>query len=147
MGARRWEFPYGNSHLASFVRFTAKTGTRAFRRSLTVSRFTSSAYRQTPLQWPAYAAAPCPSPTLANTYGVRQPNCRLASPIKRWISFYLPLYFAASRIASIMLTALALFCHAMSNAVPWSTDVRKIGIPHVTAIVRSKSSVFVAICP
>ena len=39
-------------------------------------------------------------------------------------------YFAAALIASIMLTALALPVPAMSKAVPWSTDVRKIGIPH-----------------
>ena len=44
-----------------------------------------------------------------------------------------------------MLTALAIPLPAMSNAVPWSTEVRRIGIPAVIEIVRSKSSVFVAI--
>jgi hypothetical protein len=51
------------------------------------------------------------------------------------------------RIASTMLTELTLPVPAMSNAVPWSTDVRRIGIPAVIEIVRSKSSVFVAMCP
>ena len=48
-------------------------------------------------------------------------------------------------IASAILTELALFIPAMSNAVPWSTEVRKIGIPQVTDIVRSKSKVLAAI--
>jgi hypothetical protein len=56
-------------------------------------------------------------------------------------------YFAASKIASIILTALTLPVPAMSNAVPWSTEVLRIGIPFVMAIVLSKSSVFVAIWP
>jgi hypothetical protein len=37
-----------------------------------------------------------------------------------------------------MLTSRAIFFPAMSNAVPWSTDVRKIGIPPVIEMVRSK---------
>lgn len=56
-------------------------------------------------------------------------------------------YLAASKIASAMLTAPAVPVPAMSNAVPWSTDVLRIGIPLVMAMVRSKSSVFAAMCP
>ena len=56
-------------------------------------------------------------------------------------------YLAASRMASFMLTALAIPLPAISKAVPWSTDVRRIGIPLVMAMVRSKSRVLVAICP
>ena len=56
-------------------------------------------------------------------------------------------YFAANLIASSMLTAPAMPLPAISNAVPWSTDVRRIGIPLVIEIVLSKSSVLVAICP
>ena len=37
-------------------------------------------------------------------------------------------YLAASKIASAMLTAPAVPVPAMSNAVPWSTDVLRIGI-------------------
>ena len=48
------------------------------------------------------------------------------------------------RIASSILTPLARFFPAMSIAVPWSTDVRKMGMPPVTAIVRSKSRVLAA---
>ena len=39
-------------------------------------------------------------------------------------------------MASIMLTAEATPLPAMSKAVPWSTDVRKIGIPQVMEMVR-----------
>ncbi len=56
-------------------------------------------------------------------------------------------YFAARRIASFILTLLTKFFPAISNAVPWSTEVLRMGIPFVIEIVFSKSSVFVAICP
>ena len=56
-------------------------------------------------------------------------------------------YFAARRMASTMLTSLAIPVPAISMAVPWSTEVRRMGIPAVTAMVRSKSSVLVAMWP
>lgn len=45
-------------------------------------------------------------------------------------------YFAAIRIASSMLTEVATPWPATSNAVPWSTEVRRIGIPSVSEMVR-----------
>ena len=53
-------------------------------------------------------------------------------------------YFAATSMASIMLTGLAIPFPAISYAVPWSTEVLRIGRPFVTDMVRSKSRVFVA---
>ena len=56
-------------------------------------------------------------------------------------------YLAARRIASAMLTSLATSLPARSKAVPWSTEVRRMGMPLVMEMVRSKSSVLAAICP
>ena len=53
----------------------------------------------------------------------------------------------ASLIASTMLTACALFCPAMSNAVPWSTDVRMNGMPRFTETDSSKPCTLMGMCP
>lgn len=58
---------------------------------------------------------------------------------KPYKAFQKGAYFAATQMASIMLTADASPLPAMSKAVPWSTDVRKIGMPQVMEMVRSKS--------
>src|SRR5699024_1477267 len=56
-------------------------------------------------------------------------------------------YCAASLIHSSILMLSAMFLPAMSNAVPWSTDVLKNGKPFVIEIVLWKSVIFAAICP
>src|SRR5687768_17309233 len=54
---------------------------------------------------------------------------------------------AASFTASNMLVGLAFPRQAISNAVPWSTDVRIIGKPRVTFTPRSKASILRGIRP
>jgi hypothetical protein len=54
---------------------------------------------------------------------------------------------AASNTASIMLDGSAMPLPAMSNAVPWSTDVRMIGSPSVTFTERPNASSFTGINP
>ena len=54
---------------------------------------------------------------------------------------------AASRIASTRLSSFATPCQAMSNAVPWSTDVRTMGNPRVTVTLRSKPWVLIGMWP
>ena len=53
----------------------------------------------------------------------------------------------ASLIASIMLVACATPCPAMSNAVPWSTEVRMKGIPKFTDTDSSKPCTLIAMWP
>src|SRR5215208_1372041 len=54
---------------------------------------------------------------------------------------------AASLIASIRLEGSAVPVPAMSNAVPWSTDVRTIGRPRVTLTARPKATSLIGINP
>ena len=54
---------------------------------------------------------------------------------------------AARRSASTMLSSLATPFHAMSKAVPWSTEVRTIGRPRVTVTLRSNPWVLIGMCP
>ena len=56
-------------------------------------------------------------------------------------------YLAASKIASAILISLTIPFPAISNAVPWSTEVRRMGMPLVMEMVRSKSRVLVAMWP
>ena len=53
--------------------------------------------------------------------------------------------WAAMRIAAIMLRASALPVPAMSNAVPWSGEVRMIGRPSVTFTPSQNDSVLIGI--
>ena len=54
---------------------------------------------------------------------------------------------AASSTAAIMLDGSAMFRPAMSNAVPWSTDVRMIGRPSVTLTDSPNARSFTGISP
>lgn len=54
---------------------------------------------------------------------------------------------AAARIASTRLLGLARPVPARSNAVPWSTDVRRKGKPSVRLTVPYKSKALAAMCP
>ena len=76
------------------------------------------------------------SPFFSKSIDNEQPASTNQKPYK---AFQKGAYFAATQMASIMLTADASPLPAMSKAVPWSTDVRKIGIPQVMEMVRSKS--------
>ena len=53
----------------------------------------------------------------------------------------------ARRMADFMLSGLAAFCPAMSNAVPWSTLVRMIGRPSVVWQALSKASSLTGMSP
>ena len=48
----------------------------------------------------------------------------------------------AMRMAAFMLAAPAMFLPAMSKAVPWSTEVRIMGMPSEMLTVASKSRSF-----
>ena len=50
-------------------------------------------------------------------------------------------------MASAMLISLTMPLPAISKAVPWSTEVRRMGMPLVMEMVRSKSRVLVAMWP
>src|SRR5262245_40633544 len=54
---------------------------------------------------------------------------------------------AAQSVAWIMLLGSARPVQAMSNAVPWSTEVRMIGSPSVTFTPLSKASILNGMCP
>ena len=53
----------------------------------------------------------------------------------------------ASLMASTMLVDWAMFLPAMSNAVPWSTDVRINGMPRFTDTDSSNPWTFMGMCP
>src|SRR5450759_466524 len=92
-------------------------------------------------------------PTLpANDMGV---SSRLRAYLPRWASCpYSALIrslnfenFAPAVNADFIVAGDAFPVPAMSKAVPWSTDVRRMGRPTVTETVSSKSNVFVAMWP
>ena len=60
---------------------------------------------------------------------------------------YTDISFTANRIASIRLFGLAIPLPAMSNAVPWSTEVRTMGRPRVMLTPRSKATSLAGMCP
>ncbi len=53
----------------------------------------------------------------------------------------------AMRMAAFMLSASAMFLPAMSKAVPWSTEVRMMGMPRDMFTVASKSISFMGMWP
>ena len=55
--------------------------------------------------------------------------------------------FLANLIASIILVGSAIFSFAISNAVPWSTEVLMKGTPRFTEIDSSKPYTLIGICP
>ena len=58
-----------------------------------------------------------------------------------------PASFRASSRACCNESVNAMPCQAMSNAVPWSTDVRMIGRPRVTLTPVSNASSFIGAWP
>ena len=81
------------------------------------------------------------------------PFLHLATAINRSDEFLVCACFehqaicTAVRTAAIRLAADALPCHAISNAVPWSTEVRMIGRPSVTFTPFSNASILKGINP